>query len=42
MTAKFIGVHQTVLFPTDHASAHRGNTGLTTSVLLPRLSTEYY
>lgn len=31
-----------VPFPTDHAGAHRGNTGLTTSVLLPRLSTEYY
>lgn len=31
-----------VPFPTGHAGAHHGNTGLTTSVLLPRLSTEYY
>lgn len=36
------GPPKCVLFPTDHASTHRGNTGLTTSVLLPRLSTEYY
>lgn len=29
-------------FPTDHADALHENTGLMTSELLPRLSTEYY